>query len=235
MNGAECKSCSNLDCLIKKVSLESSVSELLKEKHTTHYKKGQHIIVQGAPIHGLHFVYNGIIKVSKEPEFGKEQIIRFAKEGEIIGHRGFGIGEIYNINGLAMSDTVMCSFNTDVMLNLLKTSSKLTFELMLFYADELNKSETRVTMLSQMTVREKVIDTILYLYRKFGQSDGNLNILVSRKEIADFAGTNDEQVIRVISNLKKENLLSTQGKNIGIPNVELLKKEISYNHFFLTQ
>ena len=86
---------------------------------------------------------------------------------------------------------------------------------------------------AQMTVREKVIDAILYINRKFGQEDGLLTLQLSRKEIADFAGTTDEQVIRVISGLKKEKLLTSVGKKIGIPDVDKLKAEIAVHNFFI--
>ena len=45
--------------------------------------------------------------------------------------------------------------------------------------------------------------------------------------------TTEEQVIRVLSALKKENLITTRGKRIGIVHVELLKKEISEHNFYL--
>lgn len=84
-----------------------------------------------------------------------------------------------------------------------------------------------------MNVREKVVDTLLYVNRKFGQQNGFLSILMTRKEIADFAGTTEEQVIRVISALKKEKLIVSNGKHLGIPNIELLKKEIDDHHYFI--
>jgi len=96
-----------------------------------------------------------------------------------------------------------------------------------------NKSEAKVKTISQMTVRERVIDTLLYVNRKFGQSNGFIDILLSRKEYADHAGTTEEQVIRILSVLKKEALILAKGKRIGIPNVELLKKEISEHNFYL--
>jgi hypothetical protein len=40
-------------------------------------------------------------------------------------------------------------------------------------------------------------------------------------------------VIRVFSALKKENLIIAKGKKIGIPNIQLLKKEISDHNYFL--
>lgn len=58
-----------------------------------------------------------------------------------------------------------------------------------------------------MNVRERVIDTLLYLLKKIGHTNHLINVNLSRKEIADFIGTTDEQVTRVFSSLKKEGLI----------------------------
>jgi CRP-like cAMP-binding protein len=84
-----------------------------------------------------------------------------------------------------------------------------------------------------MTVRERVIDTLLYIHRKFGELNGFLNLPLSRKEYADYAGTREEQVIRIFSTLKKEGLITAKGKKIGIVNVNFLKKEIDEHNYFL--
>ncbi|CAN0603048.1 unnamed protein product, partial [Ectocarpus sp. 12 AP-2014] len=55
----------------------------------------------------------------------------------------------------------------------------------------------------------------------------------SRRDYADYAGTTEEQVIRMFSILKKEGLLITKGKRIGIADIALLKKEISEHNFYL--
>ncbi len=228
-----CQTCPNKNCLIKKNGLTLEGLPHVEKKHTIHCKKSQNFIIEGAPVHGLYFVYEGKIKVGKTGINGREQIVRFAQDGEIIGHRGFGAGEFYQIHAVALEDSILCNFSTETMHEMLQTIPQLTYDLMLFYGEELNKSETKVRKFAQMTVREKVIDALLYIFRKFGQRENFLDIQLSRKEIADFAGTTDEQVIRVISTLKKEGLLITSGKKIGIHNVELLKKEIADHHFFL--
>ncbi|MDN3669137.1 Crp/Fnr family transcriptional regulator [Echinicola jeungdonensis] len=209
------------------------MAEYIDRKHSMTCKKGQNFIIEGAPVHGLYFVKKGKVKVAKTGLNGKEQIVRLARDGEIIGHRGFGAGHFYQISAVALEDTQLCNFNTDTLNEMLHKIPSLTFDLMSFYAEELNRSETKVKKFAQMTVREKVIDALLYINRKFGQNKGYLNIQLSRKEIADFAGTNDEQVIRVISALKKEGLIVSSGKKLGIKNVELLSKEISDHNFFL--
>lgn len=196
-------------------------------------KKRQQFIIEGAPVNGLFFVLKGKVKVFRTGINGREQIVRFAKEGEIIGHRGFGTEEYYSIGAIALENTVLCYFSKGILQEALYKTPQFTYDMMLFYANELNKSESKVKSISQMAVRERVIDALLYINRKFGLNRGFLNVVLSRKEYADYAGTTEEQVIRVFSSLKKENLISTKGKRIAINNIELLKKEISEHHYFL--
>ncbi len=228
-----CDICENESCLIKRNLRTLSASNFLQEKSDIKCKKGQQFILEGAPVNGLFFVLKGKVKVFRTGIHGREQIVRFAKEGEIIGHRGFGTEEYYSIGAMALEDTVLCYFSKGNLQNVLYKYPEFTYDMMLFYANELNKSESKVKSLSQMTVRERVIDTLLYIYRKFGDHRGFFNVALSRKEYADYAGTTEEQVIRVFSILKKENLIISRGKKIGISDMPQLKKEISEHNYFL--
>ncbi len=231
---SDCISCKNINCFIKKNIKNPDIQKYLGEKHNIKCKKSQQFIMEGAPAHGLFFIRKGQVKVVKTGIYGREQIVRFAHDGEIIGHRGFGQSKHYPIGALAIKETHLCNFTNDILLKMLHEIPNLTFDLMMFYAEELNRSETKVRKFAQMTVREKVIDSFLYINRKFGQTeDGFFNILLARKDFADFAGTTEEQVIRIISSLKKENLLKSKGKKLGITNIDLLKKEISEHNYFL--
>ncbi len=229
---SDCRTCPNDQCIIKKNRHVKEMEVFADRKSIVHCKKGQNLIIEGAPVHGLYFVMNGKVKVAKTGLNGKEQIVRMAGNGEIIGHRGFGAGQSYQISAVSLEDTILCNFSNTEMKEILHSIPSLTYDLMIFYAEELNRSETKVKKFAQMTVREKIIDAILYINRKFGQNKGFLSLQLSRKEIADFAGTTEEQVIRTISSLKKEGLIHASGKKIGINDVNLLSKEISeHNHF----
>lgn len=229
----DCFDCKNTQCIIKRNMHIDKMHAFVAKRTSFICKKGQSFIIEGAPVHGLYFIQDGKAKVSKTGLFGKEQIVRITGNGETIGHRGFGVGQFYQISAVALQNTTLCNFSTDTMNQMLHEVPSLTYDMMLFYAEELNRSETKVKKFAQMTVREKVIDAILYINRKFGQTKGILNIELSRKEISDFAGTTEEQVIRTLSALRKDGLIDTPGKKISIKNVELLRKEISDHNFFI--
>ncbi|MBJ6367273.1 Crp/Fnr family transcriptional regulator [Snuella sp. CAU 1569] len=227
-----CKACENHNCLIKRNLSALENSKLAIEKNNLRCKKGQQFTIEGAPVNGLFFILKGKVKVFRTGINGREQIVRFAKDGEIIGHRGFGTEEHYPIGAIALEDTTLCYFSKNNLQQALLSNPKFAYDFMLFYANELNRSESKVKTISQMTVRERVIDTLLYINRKFGDNKGFLDVFLSRREYAEYAGTTEEQVIRVFSALKKENLIVTRGKKIGIVDLELLKNEISEHNFY---
>lgn len=207
---------------------------LAQQKATLQCKKGQQFVMEGTQVNGLFFIHQGKAKVLKTGIYGKEQILRLVKEGEIIGHRGYGTKKKYSVSAVALEDTTLCNFSNETLSLLLKKIPKLTYELMMFYAEELNRSENKVKAQAQMSVREKVIDTLLFTHRKFGVNHkGYLNINLSRKELGDYSGTTVEQVIRTISSLKSEGKVACNGKMIKLNNPEALKLEISDHNFYL--
>lgn len=221
-----CYSCANENCFIKRHLYLDQMTQYVSKKQNIVCKKSDQFIREGLPLQGLYFICKGKVKTVKTGINGREQIVRLTKNGDIIGFRGFGTGKKYLIGAYALEDTVLCNFSNETMLEILKHVPEFTYALMLFYADELNKSENNIRKIAHMNVRERVIDLLLYIHRKFGQINGLIDIELSRKEIADFAGTTEEQAIRVISSLKKETLIKTEGKRIGILDVPELKSEI---------
>lgn len=222
----DCTTCINTNCFIKKHLHLEKMQDFVLEKTNFSCKKGQQFMIEGAPMQGLYFIYKGKAKVLKTGIYGKEQIVRLTTDGDTIGFRGFGTSNRYLIAASAIEDIVLCNFSNEVMQGILKSIPEFTYDMMLFYAEELNKSENKVKKIAQMNVRERVIDTLLYLLKKFGQTNSLIDINLSRKEIADYAGTTDEQVTRIFSSLKKEGLIKIIGKRIGILEVEKMQKEI---------
>lgn len=221
----------NMNCFIKKHIHLDNMKSYIDKKHSFKCKKSQQFIIEGAPIQGLYFVYKGKVKTVKTGINGREQIVRFTKAGDIVGFRGFGTSSRYLISAYALEDTILCNFSNEVMLDILHNIPEFTFDLMLFYAEELNKSENNIRKIAHMNVRERVVDTLLYIHRKFGQSNDFIDVDLSRRDIADFAGTTEEQVIRVISSLKKEELITTVGKKIGLLKINELRKEIKEHKY----
>ena len=197
-------------------------------------RKNKQFITKGTMVSGLFFIFSGVVKVSKTGFNDKEQILRFSKEGEVIGYRGYGVDSEYQVGSVVIEDAILCFFSLPILDELFHSVPGLTFDFMRFFSDELVKSEDKVRKISQMTVREKVIDALLYINRKFPVKEGVLGLRLSRKDIAGYAGTTEEQVIRIISSLSKEKIIEKRGKEISILDLGRLKKEIPEFNFYLS-
>ncbi|MCX6181984.1 MAG: Crp/Fnr family transcriptional regulator [Bacteroidetes bacterium] len=226
-----CVTCENHSCLMKKNYAANQYETAIANRMVIECKKSQSFIIEGAPIHGMYFVYSGKAKITKSGYNGKEQILRLTGDGDIIGIRGYSNRKVYPIAATALEPTTLCYFPNKFFTNELQVNSALTYDLMVFYAEELDKTEERVKKFAQMTVREKVVDSLLSIYDRFGQNSEGLNLVLSRTDIANLAGTNSEQVIRVLMTLKNEKVINCEGKNILLTKIDALRKEIQEYHY----
>jgi CRP/FNR family transcriptional regulator len=80
--------------------------------------------------------------------------------------------------------------------------------------------------MAQKHVRERIAEAILLLKECYGvTADGKtINSNLTRKEIANIAGTTTETSIRILSEFQKDKIISLNGKDITIINEEKLFK-----------
>lgn len=186
-------------------------------------KKGEMIFKEGDAVNGIYFVYEGKVKVHKHWDDEKELIIRFAKKGDIFGHRGLGSDLYYPVSATALENTTVCFIEKDFFYATLKINNEFLFKLMLFFADELKVSEQRMRDLAHMQVKGRIAYALSVLKNKFGtDADGNIDIRLSRQDFASYTGTTYETVFRLMNELTEEKIIRVSGKDIAILDDEKL-------------
>lgn len=189
------------------------------------FKKGEVIFKEGDEMTGIYFVYDGKVKVHKHWDEEKELIIRFAKKGDIFGHRGLGNDLIFPVSATALENTTVCFIDREFFYTSVKINNEFLLKLMLFFAEELRVSEKRMRDLAHMQVKGRVANALIVLKNKFGTDDaGNINIRLSRQDFASYAGTTYETVFRIMNELSEEKILKVSGKDIAILDEELLSQ-----------
>ena len=92
-------------------------------------------------------------------------------------------------------------------------------------AHDLRDSDDIIVNMAQKSVRQRLAETLVYINDSFGTNpDGTLSVLLSREDYANIVGTATESAIRVLSQFKKEGLISAVGKYIKIEDVAGLKR-----------
>jgi CRP-like cAMP-binding protein len=199
--------------------------EYLEARKKLSFQKGDVIFDDGEESKGVYFVEKGTVKLSKSGVYGKDQILRFIKEGDLIGYRSLLIDEKIQARAEAMTEVEIVFVPGDIFIKLLQTDSKLSFAMLHKIAFELGESSNTITFLAQKTVRERLAEILLLLEQKLGTDpEGFIKISLTREEIANLIGTATESAIRLISEFKNDHLIETEGRNIKILSHEKLIK-----------
>jgi CRP/FNR family transcriptional regulator len=205
---------------------DEDILRLNASKECSIYQKGQVIFRAGAFPHGLFCINSGKIKIYQSGHEGKEQIIHFAKEGEILGYRPLLSGEKYSSSAAAINDCTVCFIPKDVFTMLLEKNASLSRKLLTLLSHDLKEAENKITHIAQKPVRERIAEALLYLQEAYGyETDGaTVNVVLTREEIANVAGTTPESAIRLLSEFRHEKMIRLRGKKIAFLNLPLLVK-----------
>ena len=188
-------------------------------------QKGEVIFEEGDHLNGVFCISKGICKVSKMSENGRDQIIHLVHKGDILGERSLINDEISNLKATAISPMEVCFIPKEEIINDLKKNPNFSMSVLKDLANSLKNVDNTLVNMAQKTVKQRLAELLLNLEQKFGvDSENTLHIQLSREEIANIIGTATESAIRLLSELKKEGVISMHGKKIAINNRNQLKR-----------
>lgn len=195
------------------------------EKDFRQYKRGDILYQEGNRISGFFCINSGIIKVFKTGFDGKEQIIRFARRGDIIAYRSVLSNELACTSAKVIEDCQVCFIPTEILISFIKSNSTFALDLIRLACHELDEANSFITDIAQKTVRERLAEILILLVNDFDlDSDNYLKISLTREELANIVGTATESVIRLLSEFKSDKLVELNGRKIKILNKKGLEK-----------
>ena len=187
-------------------------------------KKGENLMTEGHAINGLYCIKHGKCKLTKLNTNGKEQIIKFVKGGDILGHRSILSEEPVGLTVTALEEMKVCFIPKGDIMQTINQNTTFSLQLMKNISNQLNHANDSISQMAQKPVKDRLAETLLKLEAIFGvDKDGNIDIILTREEIANTIGTATESAIRLLSNFKKEKIITLQGKHIKLLDKGLLR------------
>ncbi|MCO4292072.1 Crp/Fnr family transcriptional regulator [Solitalea sp. MAHUQ-68] len=215
------------NCFLCKHTLPEWHTAIESNSQLINFKKGEVIFKEGDTVNGYYFIHSGKVKVHKQWGSDKELIIKFAAEGDVLGHRAIGNNQHYPVSATAIEPVSVCFISTTFFQTSLKVNNELTYQMMLFYAKELQDAELSMRNMVHMDVKSRIVDALLKIKSLFGvTNEGFINTVLSRQDIASYAGTTYETLFKVLNELVKDQFIRLDGKNILIINDARLKDMI---------
>lgn len=212
---------SDLDLLEKDDLLDVSVN-----KSCNFYKKGQVLFYEGKRPNGVYCLHYGKVKIFKNGIHGKEHIVRFVTPGQFIGIRAFLGNSEYRASAATLEDSLICQITRSHFERIMQKYPDFAAQMIRMLSHMLEEAEDKITSLAQKPVKERLAEALLILNKIYISDSAHQNsytISLTREDLANIVGTATETVIRLLSELKEQKLVSISGRNITLLDLRGLK------------
>lgn len=221
-----CESClPRLHSMFGVLSTEE-LGRLQLHKGCNFHRNGQVLFYEGDYPSGLYCINRGKVKLTKTGEAGREQIVRLAREGDVVGYRALVSGTPYELTATVIEEASVCFIPRQTFHSLMADNPALTGKIIRQLTQDLARAEQKQVSLAQKQVRERLAETLLMLKEFYGTEDDHhtLRSKLSREDIANYIGTATETVIRYLSEFAKEGMIVLDGRKIRIVDTAALRE-----------
>ncbi|WP_251554346.1 Crp/Fnr family transcriptional regulator [Neobacillus muris] len=207
------------------------IKELLKlSDRTFKCEKGRYIFQEGTAAEELYIIISGKVQISKVTSDGRELSLRICGENDICGELTlFTEHPRYLFSAMALEEGEIAAIKKDVLEKEIFDNSALGYEFMKWMSDHFRKTQTKFRDLVLHGKRGALFSTLIRMSNSYGINKGNeilIDLPLTNQELANFCGTSRESTNRILSELKKNNIISIKRGRITILDLQYLKDEI---------
>lgn len=202
---------------------------LLEELRTQKiYKKGMVIFSENSQPRGIYLIKEGAIKLFHSNDEGQVQIIRLARKGELLGYRALLAGQPYKGAAETLMDSVLFFIPAHAFFQVLHSNHDLALGMLKMLAIDLDDSVQKGNAMFTKTAPERLAETLYWIHNNFGtREDGAINVLLTREDLANFAGLATETVVRLLHQWESDKLLELNKKYIAIHKLHQFEEKFS--------
>ena len=216
-----CESCEFRDVVFSYLD-EQSIEQLCENKEEQSFRKGEIINHEGEKITNFKYLKSGLVKLYRRTSTGDEQVITITRPFEFVSNMSIFSEERYQYSVSALEDSVVCTVNLDFIKQLFLKNGSFAMGL-LTKISVINDKIIRQTLdIRQKNLIGRVAFVLLYFTNEIYNSRV-FDLPVSRKEIADYIGMSTANVIRTLSDFKKEGIIRIFGKTIEVVDLQRLE------------
>lgn len=193
-----------------------------QKKHVV-YLKGSSICRQGEKITHFIYMHKGLLKLFVTSENGRDQIVRLSGPMDFIGLLNTFYEPEYGYSVTAIENSSVCLIPRELMYDLVRQNGEFGLNLLQKSSKTANDIIHQRGLIHRKNLRGRVAYVLNELAGPIYKSP-KFDLPVSRREIAELIDMTTENVIRILSEFRKDRIIDISGKTINIVNTELLEK-----------
>ncbi len=197
----------------------------MQNKREITFKAGETIYKQGTESKYLIFLLNGMAKVMIEGDNGKNFILRLVKSFEFIDFPAIFEDDMLYRTSIAIVESKACLIDVSAFKQIVLSNKNNVPKLIKYFNQLQYRSSKRIINIIYKNMEARIAEALLYLVNEIYYSRV-FKLTISRLELAELAGLSKESTSRILSQLKEQEVLKINGKNIEVLDKKYLEQLI---------
>lgn len=187
------------------------------------FRKGDNLTKQGTFASYILFIIKGLAKQYIEGEMNKSYNLRILQAGEFVGLSSVFSRNVFNYSSVAITDCQVFLIEKEAIAKVIRQNGLFGFNIITRYSDQSVNLFDSLQKVLYKQMNGRIADTLLYIDSLKGAYPDIFQLL-SRKDIADFAGISTESCVKLLKSLEKDGLIALNEKDIVVVNHKELQE-----------
>lgn len=174
--------------------------------------RGSVVSMAGERTQRLLVVHSGSLKISRVLADGREQILRTAHVGDVVGERGFLTGQPSHDLVTALADCRLCTFDHQDLAALVARYPDVGMRMLRTLSDRLTQAESLLTAVTSSDVTARVAAYLASLAAGAGGASNKITLPMSKRETAAHLGTTAETLSRRLAAMAAQGIVALEGQ-----------------------
>ena len=209
------------------INIQEKLDSFFKEFNNKKYKKGEILISAGEAPSGIFYLKDGIVKQYAISSKGDELILNIFKENSFFP-MSWAINDTPNNYYFeAVTNVEIQHAPKYEVIKFIKSSPEVIYNLLSRVYKGTDGLLMRMVHMMASSAYTRLVTELLIQSKRFGKkgSDGQIELIISEKELAAESGMTRETISRELKLLKDKKLVTLNTKLITINNLEKLEQE----------
>ncbi len=203
--------------------LTDDQKELIQNNsNVVRYNRKDTVFLQNTRTSHIMLVILGMVKIYKEGRNERTVLLKIATSGGYIGLMSVMGDQLHQYSAAAVDDSEICFIDINAFRNVLIENGKFSLQLMSLISKDGLYIFNRLMNQTHKQLPGRIAEVLMYFAGEIYQ-DSTFSFPLTRRELAELAGTTKESFIRTLTEFKNDKIIRLDGSHVEIISMDIVK------------
>lgn len=198
------------------------VELLQRNSSVVSYSRKDIVFRQNSRTSHIMLMVTGLVKIFKEGRNERTVLLKLASPGDYIGMLSVMGDQIHQYSATVVENADICFIDINAFRNVLMDNGKFSIQLMYLISQDGLFIFNRLINQTHKQLPGRIADVLLYFAEQIYRQQC-FDFPLTRRELAELAGTTKESFIRTLTEFKNDKIISLDGSRVEIISMDIVR------------